>query len=130
MTERERKMVLLKNGICPKCGKPNNGTGVQCEECAGRQRERYNRRKEIRVCVDCKKPLTGKTIRCDKCNERRNAWYRKQYWDCINNGICTKCQKYTAAPGRTMCEVCLAKSAERARRKRIGQKRKDSIQKS
>lgn len=130
MTEIERKRFRAKKGLCTKCGRPNNGTGVLCEVCAGRELERYNTRKANHVCVDCGKPLTGKVIRCPECNERRNAWYRKLYWDCINNGICTKCQKYTAAPGRTMCEVCLAKSAERARRKRIGQKRKDSIQES
>lgn len=119
MTSRQQSIYRATHGLCTRCGKPNDREGYSsCSVCAERAMNRYRKRKEERICVDCKKPLVGKIIRCPECNSRRNEWYRKQYWDCINNHVCTKCQKYTVVPGKTKCEVCLAKEANRADRKR------------
>jgi hypothetical protein len=38
-------------------------------------------------------------------------WYKK-------NGICVQCLRYDASPGKVRCEVCLAKNAEVARKRR------------
>ena len=38
-------------------------------------------------------------------------WYKE-------NGICVQCLRYDASPGKVRCEVCLAKNAEVARKRR------------
>lgn len=38
-------------------------------------------------------------------------WYKE-------SGICVQCLRYDASPGKVRCEVCLAKNAEVARKRR------------
>lgn len=119
MTCKELSRYRAKQGLCTRCGQPNDRPGHSaCSKCAERVMNRYYRRKGSGLCIDCGKPVYGATTRCKACNDRRNAWHRKVYHECLEKHICTKCQKYTAAPDRTKCEVCLAKEANRTRKKK------------
>jgi predicted amidophosphoribosyltransferase len=130
LTELERKRFRVKNGLCPKCGRPNNGSRVLCEVCAGRQRKKYHTRKDNGLCVVCGTPIDNGRTRCPNCLEKERNRSRELYRYDITHGICTRCHKFTAKPGRTKCEVCLAYEAERLRKKRIDRKRTEGLQKS
>lgn len=79
------------------------------------------------LCASCKKQdaytLAGRWL-CAECTEKVNAQYKERYLDnreSINArrrakiaerkaaGICINCGNRPAAPGKTRCEICLAK---------------------
>ena len=76
------------------------------------KRERYIFRRSNGLCVDCGEEAVENRCRCVECAERNKDTLKDEYWFFVKMGICTKCGKYTAAPGRRKCEVCLAKDAE------------------
>lgn len=82
------------------------------------KRERYIFRRSNGLCVDCGEKAVENRCRCVECGERNRDALKDEYWFFVKMGICTKCGKYTAAPGRRKCEVCLAKDAESHMKKR------------
>ena len=90
------------------------------------KRERYIFRRSNGLCVDCGEEAEPNKCRCVKCGERNKDTLKDEYWFFVRMGICTKCGKYTAAPGRRKCEVCLAKDAEIQMKRRESQGKKNS----
>lgn len=98
--DRIRRAERMKNGLCPKCGKPKEpGRHVNCAEC----------RKYYRVLYG---PHETETMR-----NKRKAW--------INAGLCGICGKNKPKEGRKTCEQCLEKQKIRDKRRyvaRLGNK--------
>lgn len=90
------------------------------------KRERYIFRRSNGLCVDCGEKAVENKCRCVVCGERNKDTLKDEYWFFVKMGICTKCGKYTAAPGRRKCEVCLAKDAESHMKRRESQGNKNS----
>lgn len=130
------------NGECPRCGKPLDRNGHYCSECLVKVREynRENRRfyaenqlctvcgkvnvpKGERICPECRakiknrKPLTEeqKTRYASKFREQQKILYKQR----AELGICTRCGKHKAMPGKKKCGICLEKDAEIHRRKNM-----------
>lgn len=86
----------------------------------------YKLRKKYHYCVTCGKQdsytLNGRA-RCYECNEEQNAYQsehpeyaqrhkerlRRRYKERRETGMCTRCGKRPASPGKTRCDICLAK---------------------
>ena len=129
------------NGLCPRCGNPLDREGFYCSECVEKlnryQRETRELRRLIGLCPTCgKEKLFGDEKQCITCRQKahesrtpltdeQKEKYRKRFSERQKSlreerkaaGICTRCGKRAAAPGRKKCEVCLEKDAELYRRK-------------
>ena len=145
LTQKERSANCYKrrkeNGLCPRCGRKLDRNGHYCSECiekvADYQRDTRKFYRENGICTSCgKEKVFGDEIQCPDCKakhkaqrkplseeqkERYNKNFRKQqrslYQERKEQGICTKCGKRKAMPGKAKCGICLDKDAERKRRK-------------
>ena len=66
-------------GLCTKCGYPNDLSGVQCLACREKIRDRENRRNAERrragLCATCEEPLASTDgWRCEGCREYQRLW--------------------------------------------------------
>lgn len=142
-TKKERSARLYKsrkeNGLCPRCGKTLDRKGHYCSECLEKVREynRANRKfyRENHICTECGKNSVpdGERI-CPECRakaaNRKNSLTEEQkirykenfrirqnvlYQERSRNGICTRCGKRKAMPGRKRCGICLKKDADAKR---------------
>lgn len=131
-----------QNGECPRCGKPLDRDGHYCKKCLEKyieyQRENRKFYREHHLCVVCGKIRVPKGERiCPECraknanrrklseeqrikaNENHKKSQKLIYMQRAENGICTRCGKRKAAPGKKKCEICLQKDAEVHRRKNM-----------
>lgn len=116
---KEKRLKRAQEGICLNCGKPSDRVGyIYCSQCADAKKRRYYLRKSQGLCVDCGEPTETGNIRCGKCRAINADTRREEYKSLKEMNLCTKCKMYTAAPGRTKCEVCLAIDAEKSARQR------------
>lgn len=139
-----RKMTyrqMVDAGLCVKCGKENDESGVFCSKC----KEKDNRNKRanysfyisIGICPRChKEKLYGEERACLSCNaerykrqlnrdkERYNEIHRKSskkiYDESSAKGICTRCNKRKAEEGKKCCKMCNEKRNAYRRAKRGG----------
>ncbi|MBR2408950.1 MAG: hypothetical protein IKB07_08340 [Lachnospiraceae bacterium] len=130
-----------KNGLCVKCGKENDTSGVRCSECKEKgnknSRRGYSYYISIGICPRCRKEkLYGDERACLLCNadrykrdlkrdrERYNEIHRKSskkiYHESSAKGICTRCNKRKAAEGQKRCKMCIEKVNEYRRKKSTG----------
>lgn len=128
-------------GLCPTCGKAKDRNGHYCSTCLIKQRirQRENRAfyRENHLCTSCgKNAVFGNDKTCFECRakkeqrrkeptkeqkeryrsnfrERQNRLYRER----VEKGICTRCGKTKAIPGKKKCGMCLGRDAELHRRK-------------
>lgn len=140
LTQKERSAIFYRNRkdscLCPRCGKPLDRDGHYCSECLEKVNE-YNREtrefcREHHICTECRKETVYGTDRiCPECRAKRDK-YRKSlteeqkirygnhfkeqqktlYQQRKEQGICTRCGKLKAMPGKAKCGICLAKDAE------------------
>lgn len=132
-------------GLCPRCGGPKDREGHYCSKCANQQKiyTRENRAfwRKMGICPECgKNKLFGDEKVCPECRAYRAEYrathpisaeqkkrdkerFRKQqkalYQERKNTGICTRCGKRKAMPGKTKCGICLEKDAEQKRMKTL-----------
>ena len=128
------------NGECPRCGKTLDREGHYCSKCLEKVREyhRENRRfyAEHHLCTECGKvKVPGNERVCPECRDKNEHWrkplteeqkirysykFKKRqnslYQQRSEQGICTRCGKRKAMPGKKKCGICLAKDAEMHRR--------------
>lgn len=141
MKQKERSSKFYhnrkENGLCPRCGKPLDREGHYCSECLEKVREyrRKNREfyKKNHICSECGKIIVpdGENT-CPECRAKRAMWRKPQtdeqkqrfrdkqnflYKQRAESGICTRCGKRKAMPGKKKCGICLKKDAEIHRRK-------------
>lgn len=141
--ERSQKSYYNRknNGFCPRCGKSLDREGHYCSECLEKVRE-YNRGNRLfyaknHLCMECGKvEVPGDEHTCPECRAKRanrrkpltedqkNRYtkrFREQqkilYQQRSGIGICTRCGKRKAMPGKKKCGICLDKDAEMHRRK-------------
>lgn len=118
---RENRAYYLRNGRCPRCGgkRPLANGRVLCLECQRKhdedQRARLARWRAEGRCTRCGGETDAEHAQCQSCREymapiRRAA--SKRWRDrMIEAGMCTRCGKTWAEPGRKYCRACLAKHA-------------------
>lgn len=127
-------------GECPRCGKTLDREGHYCSKCLEKVREyhRENRRfyAEHHLCTECGKvKVPGNERVCPECRDKNEHWrkplteeqkirysykFKKRqnslYQQRSEQGICTRCGKRKAMPGKKKCGICLAKDAEMHRK--------------
>lgn len=127
--------------MCPRCGKTLDREGHYCSSCLEKNRiyrqENRDFFRKNHLCTECGKNKVpdGERI-CPECRAKRESWrkpltedqieryglhFRNQqrmlYHERAENGICTRCGKRKAAPGKKKCAVCLEKDAKQHRKK-------------
>lgn len=139
MTQKERSAKLYynrkNNGLCPRCGKPLDREGHYCSECLEKVKEyqRENRKfyREHHLCTECGKVNVPYSERiCPECrakirNRKNPTMEQKEKWNIgfrnrqkiiykkrSDAGICTRCGKHKAMPGKKKCGICLQKDAD------------------
>lgn len=140
MTQKERSARAYRNrkdnGLCPRCGKPLDREGHYCSECLEKVRKYHNENREFYIenhlCTECgKNKVPDRERICPECRAKRQKirkpltedqktryreHFRKQqkslYKERSDAGICTRCGKRKAMPGKKKCGICLAKDAE------------------
>lgn len=145
MTQKERSARAYRNrkdnGLCPKCGKPLDREGHYCCECLEKVRVYHRENREFyrinHLCTECGKNSVPEGERiCPECRAKNAIWkkplteeqkiryrdnFRRQqkslYKERSDAGICTRCGKRKAMPGKKKCGICLAKDAEIHRRR-------------
>ena len=75
------------------------------------ERKSYWRRKENGLCTKCGKPSDGHSY-CADCRQVRNERNRVKREDCQEIGLCVKCQRAEARPGKRMCFACAVHESE------------------
>jgi len=147
MTQKERNARQYRsrtdNGLCPKCGNVLDREGHYCSACLEKFNEYHRGNKkfyrEHHICTECGKvAVFGDDKICPECRAKMNN-RRKPLTDDQKNvternskkqqkslyqkrkekGICTRCGKRKASPGKTKCGICLSKDAEMHRMSRI-----------
>lgn len=130
---RKRK----ENGLCVRCGKPNDGEYVCCSSCREKTKSYVNETrawlKEHRICPRCRKNrLYGDENACPECNaetyrntmksrqterynEMHREWSKKTHHEAIAKGICTRCRSRKADYGFKTCARCRTRDAEKRR---------------
>ena len=142
-SERARKSYQMRreNGLCQRCGIPLDRNGSYCSKCLEKVRIHSRENKDFYrshgLCTKCgKNTVLGDKRTCPEClakweiynnhrtkeqQERYKNRFRTQqknlYHERKAQGICTKCGKRKAMPGRAKCGICLAKDAELHREK-------------
>ena len=101
---RKRTAERIAQGLCPRCGDgPPAPERSVCDPCA-EKRNKASRARDARLRAqgrprrDPAKARAGERKRSRRETERRFA-----------QGLCTRCGKAPAAPGRASCETCLEK---------------------
>ena len=145
MTTTQKKRIeytrlrRISEGKCPKCGKEKDRQGYYCTACLAKHNEylRENRAfwRTHHICPECgKERLFGTEKTCITCRQKQYEWKQKNkkpltdeqkanmrnygrsvYKERSEQGICTRCGKRKAAPGRKKCKLCLEKDAEKHR---------------
>lgn len=127
----------INNKLCPSCGDPLDRKGHYCSKCLIKRNERTKKDRafyrENHLCADCGKyHVYGSETYCEECKARRYTYsashvrtdeekkkFREQqkrlYKELSEKGICTRCGKRKAAPGKKKCKICLEKDAAKRR---------------
>ena len=126
-------------GLCVDCGQELDRDGARCQRCRDRinaatkkQREevatrgvcpRCGKRKlwgDEKECIECRAEAAGRQAEWREKNseafrESHAIWSKKTYSKRREAGICTRCGKRPAAPGKAMCGICSARQNTRRR---------------
>ena len=128
-----RYMQMKAQGLCPRCRKPMDRKGALCTSCREKaivyERETRAFLRDNRICPYCRKnKLYENEKRCYDCyiyaaeyrekykltNEQRGRYRRSfqtaqksLYQERSEKGICTRCGKRKANPGKKKCGLCL-----------------------
>ena len=109
MTDTERYWYYKQNGLCVKCGQPNDTKNAVCSKCSAKAKKRYKDKKEFCFCQRCETLVEEGHVYCKSCLDERKREYdwKKQH------GICVRCGSNPSAPGKLKCAECsLKKSVE------------------
>lgn len=145
MTQKEISARFYRNrkdsNLCPRCGKPLDRQGHYCSECLQKTNEEQRKTRKyylsIGICPVCRKEkLYGDEKQCLSCSlkakeyrenhtypnqkqyvENHKIYSRNLYKYRSEKGICTRCGKHKAAPGKKKCALCQQKENERKRLK-------------
>ena len=135
--------IRKENGLCPRCGEKTEPGRHLCKSCREKVNE-YNREtrdfcRKNGICTVChKEKVFGEERICPECLVKNEMWrkplseeqkdryeksFRKQqnslYQERKASGICTRCGKRKAMPGKAKCGICLEKDAEMHRKQRF-----------
>ena len=108
---RRRTQERIAQGLCPRCGDgPPAPERSVCDPCA-EKRNKASRARDVRLRAEGK-PRRNQ----DKAHTAERKRSRRETARRIAQGLCTRCGKAPAAPGRASCESCLAtrREADRA----------------
>jgi hypothetical protein len=114
MATRELRFERKVKGLCPDCGKERDRDEFyMCSKCSEMNKRRRQRFKDSGMCVRCGKPAVKGKTQCERCENIALVESKARYKEKRERGICTACGINRPAPKKTMCEMCLAKMAER-----------------
>jgi len=76
------RTILIKNSLCPQCGKPLDREGLFCSECCKnsrfKARIRNAERRVLGLCVQCGEKAEEDRNYCRRCLDARMDRYRKK----------------------------------------------------
>lgn len=112
-----KEAIRIRNGLCSKCGQPNDGKTIYCTTHREANRERARlyrlRRKKNKQCSRCGK-RTPRGILCNKCKQDRKEIHEHTRDSRTSKGLCGLCGN--PAGGFYACETCRKKKNENARK--------------
>jgi predicted amidophosphoribosyltransferase len=114
MTSKDIQDFYKEHGICVSCGQEKAARGrIRCANCLAADAERH---------LQSYYGMTDKQRAAFNAAKLQAEQKRKELRRTA--GICTRCGKFKANQGRTMCGICLAKHAryEQDRRIRAGRR--------
>lgn len=116
---KENRAYYINSGRCPRCGGKNRlmDGRVLCVECAKKHDDSQIRRRAEWLaagrCPRCGRERDDEHKMCARCREymsdirRRGAEKARQRRDELREmGMCTRCGKTWAEPGRSTCRRC------------------------
>lgn len=130
MASSSKESKRKSQGLCPRCGKPNDRDAYYCTVCKNEHTKETRARKDLYrrlgICSYCgKEKLYGDEKSCLSCREKvrarkerylekkkceidrkTNERRRRKYQECKQAGICTKCMKNKAEEGYSKCLQC------------------------
>lgn len=133
--KREKGKELKQLGLCTRCGGSTDGIHVYCDDCRQYKKELNETYIKYGLCGYChKERIYGDEKTCPECRAKssiKNTKYRKTHREELNikqrerykivrdyrkeNGLCTKCGKTKASPGKVTCARCREKNNEQKR---------------
>lgn len=114
MASKEQRFEWKLKGLCPECGgERDRDEFYMCSKCSEQKKRRRLRRVASKICVNCGNPAVEGATLCKKCQELKHASAKEAYDTKRQRRVCTVCGMRRAAPKKSMCETCLAKTAER-----------------
>lgn len=130
-TECHKEDAYTMNGrsLCADCAekdrqKKREQYGLDPRKYLDRNKESYDRRKELRLCVKCGKPLESDNprVRCLRCTRKLAMYEHKvteknrppeQNFPRGDNGICYICNRNPVIPGKSTCADCYPDARDR-----------------
>lgn len=96
-----------ENGLCVKCGKPNDNGKVLCDYCTIYNRKYNKIKKSNNQCLQCGEPISNHATYCKTCRKKNQTEYRKSlYNNRKENGLCTRCGKPNNNQPKLTCTIC------------------------
>ena len=114
--QQERKIRLIAQGICSKCGKEKLKSTTMCEGCLNKCNERYTKLRQERLdnhlCVDCGATQLASKTMCEWCLRRTKVQADTRKNKHAAKNICTRCGK-NPLKSEKQCAECMSKEIER-----------------
>ena len=109
--DRQRREERRKNGLCPKCGKPIDGTHALCESCHKKKRIR-DRRRQIRMRVN-KIHIDGFCVYCGEEAVPGKRLCKRHYDSACANLVKARASRKALSdhPWKRSNDICFAKKA-------------------
>ena len=128
---KDRRERLKAQGLCCVCGKQHPIDGKKtCQSCLEKRRSDNKYLSERHICPRCGKApaVQGMSMCCDclyrnaeysieyyrNNKDKAQTYAKNRYKSLKQEGICVKCGKRKAAPGRVSCKQCLGKERDKA----------------
>lgn len=123
--------ITVKCALCGTEIQTTKKSRLYCDDCRrqrkneskARHKEAYaeynkqsvERLKEEGKCISCRKPNDNlPKVYCLECTKRRSKQNREAYEWYIEHKVCVRCHKRLVYDGKTECEECGARDAERS----------------
>lgn len=135
-----RYWARKSNQLCVSCGKANDSGKILCPQCSERRHmeDKQDRvfREGLGLCNRCgKNRVFGGEKRCPECRakanrnaarrgrtdgerKKNNDSCRLRYHEYAARGICVKCGRRRAVPGKRRCGICAHRRADQDRQRR------------
>jgi len=115
MKTKKKYAQMIRDGVCPDCGKPNPTDKSRCPVCLKGITDRRINRESKGLC-QCGEPVVYGRRGCRKCLDKQAERSIRDFRVRVKNGLCGQCGKNPICRERSKsrCSSCLDKENNRA----------------